>query len=583
MKNTKTILVIIPLLFLFVNVGWGQTLYWRTDGVSGIWTGANWSSTGSPPYTSPWVSGSNVVFTASSTITFSSTTVGNVTVTDGITVNVTKSVSLSGASTHVYTIWTGSTLNWVDQNFSPDAGFGVTKSGDGVWNMGAQGNAFNTINNGFTLNAGTVIVSGNNCFGGPTSALTINGGTIQSSGNITFANNITVNGNFILSGGNITTFSGTIQLVAPTLTVTNSISGGSRVFSGIISGNPGSGINFSGTGTTSLTGEDSYSGLTTISAGTLQLNRIGGSTIPSTNSIAISGGDLQINKDQTISNFTMSSGSLTVGLNQKLTITGAYNVTGGTINNSGTIILNGGAVSFPGANVIVNNGTANTLTNLEINSSGDISLTAGFNVSGTLTLTNGKIITGANTLTLGIDFSFLGSLAGVSPSSYIVGNFERWITAANASSILFPVGTSTHFRLATISYTTAPSNGGRIKVIATDGANSFNSSYPIDGSDGEFDRYSEALWSFSIDDASGTYDLNLYASGISRVDPTNYTNLRIMNRTISFPDWAFVGTNVPTSNTPENPILQRTGIENFSLEIEFGIGGKALMEIYYPV
>jgi len=61
---------------------------------------------------------------------------------------------------------------------------GFIKNGDGIWNIGAQPNAYNAANSGFTLNAGTVIVSGNSSFGGANSLLTINGGTIQSSSSL---------------------------------------------------------------------------------------------------------------------------------------------------------------------------------------------------------------------------------------------------------------------------------------------------------------------------------------------------------------------------------------------------------------
>src|SRR5437763_17037547 len=97
----------------------------------------------------------------------------------------------------------------------------------------------------------------------------------------------------------------------------------------------------------------------------------------------------------------MLAGTLTVDPGVTMTINGAYSVSGGTINNQGTIKLNGGSVSFPGTGATVSNGTANTMTSLEIASSGTITLTASITISGTLTLTSGTITTGSNTLALG--------------------------------------------------------------------------------------------------------------------------------------------------------------------------------------
>jgi hypothetical protein len=98
--------------------GRGQQ-FWRTDGTSGTWTGNNWSNTGGSPFNDAWVSGSNAVFNANSTVTFATTTVGNVTVADGITVAVTPNNTLStGGAARTYNVGTGSTLNWASQSQS---------------------------------------------------------------------------------------------------------------------------------------------------------------------------------------------------------------------------------------------------------------------------------------------------------------------------------------------------------------------------------------------------------------------------------------------------------------------------------
>jgi autotransporter-associated beta strand protein len=201
----------------------------------------------------------------------------------------------------------------------------------------------------------------------------------------------------------------------------------------------------SGTGTTELTGACTYTGLTTVSGGTLILNRSGGGTLPSTNNVTVDGGTLRISTNQTIKDLTISSGTLTIDGGVTLTITGSYSVSGGTINNQGTIKLNGGAVSFPGSGVTVNNGTANTMSNLEIATSGNVTVTGPFTVNGTLTLTNGKLTLGSNTLTIGSSGSISGPTFGAASSNYIVADGGGALRCNAGTDVLYPIGTSTTY------------------------------------------------------------------------------------------------------------------------------------------
>src|SRR5690606_38782141 len=118
----------------------------------------------------------DAVFSADSNLTFvSQSSFRNITLADGITVTV-SAAGTAGAAAHVYDIGTGSMLTWSSQNFTA-AGNSFTKSGSGTWNIGAISNVYA---GDFTLNDGTIIVTGNNSLGSGT--LTINGGTIQTSG-----------------------------------------------------------------------------------------------------------------------------------------------------------------------------------------------------------------------------------------------------------------------------------------------------------------------------------------------------------------------------------------------------------------
>ena len=169
----------------------------------------------------------------------------------------------------------------------------------------------------------------------------------------------------------------------------------------------------SGAGVTELTAQNTYTGLTTVSDGTLRLNRSAGTTIPIGNNVTISGGILRISTNQTLNNVTVSTGTLRVDSGVTLTINGTF-TGGGTIENNGTIMIVG-ASTFPGSG-----STISAMNNLTINRAEGVTLDKSITVTGTLTLTSGTLSIGSNTLTL----------SGSYPSS----NINNIIT--NSSSIL---------------------------------------------------------------------------------------------------------------------------------------------------
>lgn len=153
----------------------------------------------------------------------------------------------------------------------------------------------------------------------------------------------------------------------------------------------------SGSGVLNLTGANTYSGLTTVSNGTIQFNRVGGTTIPTTNNVAITGGTLRISTAQTINDLSLSSGTLTVDAGVTLTINGTFTISGGTITNSGTIAY--GSTST----LVYSQGSSRTTSlewpssnppaNVTIESTGtNITLAANRTISGTMTVKTGAIL-----------------------------------------------------------------------------------------------------------------------------------------------------------------------------------------------
>jgi hypothetical protein len=386
---------ILLLVLLISGESWGQ-LYWKTDGTTGTWTDiTNWGTSSVGPFTNAWVSGSEVIFTANSNVTFATTTVDNITVNDGVTVTVAKvgTLTFNGGAVKTWTIGTGSTLTWQSQSVTANSTAGITKNGAGTLDLGAM--TFNTnMTGGFTLNNGTVTVTGNKALGN--GALNLYGGTLNSTGGLQFTpTSIVIGGDFILTGTGTASWdaASTIALGASTRTITNSITSGSRTFSGIISGASGSGLTLNGSSSypISLTGNNSYDGLTTINGSLLILNASGGA-LKSGNPVTIGGGTLEIAQSQTIGDFSMTSGTLKVDAGQTFTITGTYNVSGGTINNQGTIVLQGSsAQSFPGSSTVINNGTTGLMTNLTINNTAGVNFDNSFTI-GTLTINAGKLL-----------------------------------------------------------------------------------------------------------------------------------------------------------------------------------------------
>jgi len=373
--KARILFLIAAALSLFALTASGQ-LYWKTDGTTGTLTSSNWSTTGSAPFTSAWVDGSNIIFQATSAITnVTNTPVGNITVNPGFTVTLTAAGTFNpGGAIRTIDIGTGSTLMWNAQNVSTAAGNGFIKNGNGTWNIDAQANGYT---GGFTLNAGTVIVSGNNSFGNVT--LTINGGNIQSiTSALTFApTSIIIGGDFTLSGTKTVTFSGVVDLGSASRTITNSTTSGSRAFSGIISGGAGSGITFAGAGggTIDITGTaNTFSGNITVTGAEVTFANDGSlGAVPGTvaaNSIVIDGGRLTLMPAVTTS-FTLNANrGIQVGAtaNTAISVKTGTSVTyngviadkpstiGAWAKQGAAILILGGVSTYSGATSI-NNGT----------------------------------------------------------------------------------------------------------------------------------------------------------------------------------------------------------------------------------
>ena len=327
------------------------------------------------------------------------------------------------------------TYNGVIADKSGSTGI-LSKQGSGILSLGGV----STYTGATSINNGTIqLTTGDDRL--PT-------GTVLSLGQAASANLgiLNLNGfNQTIGGLNSTTgISASTTLdntitssTAATLTVNGagSYGDGTAANSGIISGLIA--IVKSGSGTLTLADTNTYTGLTTVSGGTLRLNKSGGTTIPITNNVTIDGGTLQVSTNQTLNNLTLTSGTVIIDAGVTLTINGTITRTSGVIQGTATsnLVITGtsGTIAFDQTTP----GTTNVLKNLTISGTGTTTLGNALNItggssSGTVIVGTGASLATGGFLTLKSDA--LGTASVGNSAGSITGNVtvERYIPAKRA-------------------------------------------------------------------------------------------------------------------------------------------------------
>ena len=313
---------------------------------------------------------------------------------------------------------------------------GLTMDGTGTLSLFGV----NTYNSSTTINSGTVQVNSSASLGQAGNTATINAGTLEVTSTFSAARN------FILGSS-----TSTVQ-VDPGVTFTV---GPTNTFSGTGT------LNKTGDGTLFLSGANTYTGGTNITAGTVQLGA--NQTIPSTGPVTISGGstlDMQTFND-TVGLVTLQSGSI-IGSG---TLTGSsYVVESGSASaplaGTGTMTKNTtGTVTLSGNNTFTGSTTVNGGTLTVASSSGSaLGSTSSVTVN-----SGGTLLLGANNQ---INNTAPMTLAG---GTFAKGNFSEGTTSSAGVGALTLTAPGSHIdfgtgTVGTLSFSSFTSNGNILTI-----------------------------------------------------------------------------------------------------------------------
>ncbi|MBX2893854.1 MAG: autotransporter-associated beta strand repeat-containing protein [Cyclobacteriaceae bacterium] len=295
--------------------------------------------------------------------------------------------------------------------------FGINKSGGGVLVLGGN----NTFTGGLGIDAGRVTLANAGALNaGSPNAVSFGTG---STGSLRLNGlSVTISGLNSSGGSPIVENAG-----ASTATLTVNTSGVNN-FAGLLQNlGPALSLSKSGTGNLALSGNNTYTGGTTLSAGTLAINS---ATAIGTGALTINGGTLDNTSAGSITlstnntqnwngNFAfagtqslnLGTGAVTPNANRQITVNASELTVGGVIGGGaiGITKLGAGTLTLSGANTYTGGFTLNAGT-LNINNSNALGATGTFTINGgTIGNTTGGALTTANyPMTWGGDFAFTG-------------------------------------------------------------------------------------------------------------------------------------------------------------------------------
>jgi autotransporter-associated beta strand protein len=247
---------------------------------------------------------------------------------------------------------------------------------------------------------------------------------------------------------------------------------GNGSIAGGISSNAGGGLIKNGTGAWTLTGANTYSGATTISAGTLQIGNGGTTGTLSSASAITNNGNLVFNRANNVVQGTdfsaaaiTGTGNLTQSGTGNLTLNAANSYTGVTTINSGTLIASGGSAIANAGTVTLAN-TSGALFSITGNETIG-SLRGGGSSGGNVTIAASQTLTVAETSSQAFSGSIQGSggltKTGAGTLSLDGANTYSGATTVSAGTLQIGNGGTT----GTLSSTSAITNNGTLAFNRT--------------------------------------------------------------------------------------------------------------------
>lgn len=304
---------------------------------------------------------------------------------------------------------------------------GLTKLGTGALTLAGS----NTYTGGTSINNGMIVLSAGDDRLPTSTILTLGDGTTNDSGKLKLDSRSQTLAGLLTAGTG--TANSVVNGNATAATLTLNVSS-TDTFGGLLGGTGTNENNFgltkTGVGTLTLSGTNTYTGATSIQAGTLQAGAAGGGTVFGTNSAVtianVAGATLDLNGfNQTIGSLTgggstggqVSLGAATLtlgGTNASTSFAGVISGTGGALikNGTGTLTLSG-VNTYTGATT-VNAGILTVASNTALGgAAGSTTVASG----ATLLLANGVKVTGETVAITGSGGNSMGVLQTVNGGS----------------------------------------------------------------------------------------------------------------------------------------------------------------------
>ena len=380
---------------------------------------------------------------------------------------------LSGAGTIDKTSGTGTTTLTVGNNDSIGTFAGVIQNSTGTLGLTKVGSSTQTLSGAntyagdTTISGGTLAIGANNVIPDGTGK-----GDVTVNGTLAFAGDFSDTINGLSGNGSVNKTAGT-----GTSTLTIGSDHDTSTFSGAIQNSSGTlALTKVGTGTTTLSGINTYTGQTTVNVGGLTLS--GGSAIADTAAVVLantSGGVLTLSSSEAIGSLSgggTTGGNVALGANTLATGNASSTTFAGVIGGTGSLVKFGtGTFTLTGTNTYSGNTTINAGT-LAIGASNVLPDGAGYGdvtVHGTLAFAGdfSETINGLSGL------GFVNKTSGTGLSTLTVGNdndtsaFDGTIQNTTGTVGLTKVGTGTLTLSSENTYSGATNiNAGVLKLSA---------------------------------------------------------------------------------------------------------------------